>query len=448
MYATKAILTGIEPKYRRMIAKTASEITFIQKQSAKTELPRVNYVKGVIKTACVTHEERMGILLHIYIAFLIKDNNKALKAHKGKAKIDGIISVMERLLIFEAYLLRNGAGFWAVEDKDVEEPKLKRKIAQLIRDMVRYIPREEGAGWKLQKIHEAMHIPEQITMRGPPRGFDTGANENHHISKAKRPAKQVRKRHGTFEWDVAQRVSDQLIAKTARDRITMSMEELHGVQSDLSEEKDNMDIEITGATLYTISWDENEMGDLEISVKWHIKKEKLPKIHPTVASFIADNFGDGGFNEVECFTHFQRKGVLFRAHPDFQSNGEWFDWILCRYERDVYVGRAREHRVEAVDIPVKLICIILVPKSDGEDGSDLYLVGHCCGWRTNPMGSLASEWFLQYKADGSPAYDFVNPETIVGHSYCIQECPGLSAKKPKSARVLQLKSREEWYKLF
>jgi len=451
MYATKAILIGLQPKYRRMIAKSASAITYVQKQSARTELPRVNYVKGVIKTVCVTHEERMGILLHIYIAFLIKDNYKALVQSKGKASIDGIIHVMERLLIFEAYLLRNGAGFWALEDADIEEPKLKRKIARLIRDLVKYIPRDEGAGWKLQKIHEAMHIPRQITMRGPPRGVDTGANENHHITKAKRPAKQVRKRHGTFEWDVAQRVSDQLAVQTAFDRINNVMEISSGLSCDSTstDETDNgANYSLTGATNYTITMDEDEMGDQTVSIEWHSKNGKMPKTDPTVVNFLVEVLGEKGFNEIECYTHFTRKGILFRAHPDFQSTGEWYDWILCRYEKDIYVGRARNYGVEEVDIPAKIVCIVLLPGSEEDGVSELCVVAHSCEWKTSSIGSLASEWSLKYKADGTPAYEMVNPETIVGHTYCIQECPGINGKKPKSTRVLQLKSRGEWYKLF
>ena len=46
-------------------------------------------------------------------------------------------------------------------------------------------PRNEGNGWKLQKLHEILHLPIDVTNFGSPKNFDTGIMENRliHVGK-------------------------------------------------------------------------------------------------------------------------------------------------------------------------------------------------------------------------------------------------------------------------
>ncbi len=34
------------------------------------------------------------------------------------------------------------------------------------------------------------------------------------------------------------------------------------------------------------------------------------------------------------YTEYMRNGLLFRANPNYQSNGPWFDWGVIGFESD------------------------------------------------------------------------------------------------------------------
>jgi hypothetical protein len=48
----------------------------------------------------------------------------------------------------------------------------------MVRKVIKYLPRNKGNGWKIQKLHELLHIVEDLVAFGSAKNFDTGIYES------------------------------------------------------------------------------------------------------------------------------------------------------------------------------------------------------------------------------------------------------------------------------
>jgi hypothetical protein len=51
----------------------------------------------------------------------------------------------------------------------------------MLRELVRLWPCVWGQGWEKAKIHEQLHVPDDIEQNGAPQGSHTGPTEHNHI---------------------------------------------------------------------------------------------------------------------------------------------------------------------------------------------------------------------------------------------------------------------------
>ena len=80
-------------------------------------------------------------------------------------------------------------------------------------------PRAKGQGWGKAKIHEQLHVPNDIERNGAPQGSHAGPTEHNHIRLVKRPAKGTQQRAEVFDRQLGQRVSNSYIVDMAYQRM-------------------------------------------------------------------------------------------------------------------------------------------------------------------------------------------------------------------------------------
>jgi hypothetical protein len=75
--------------------------------------------------------------------------------------------------------------------------------------IVRGCPRSDGYGWKIQKLHELLHMASDIAMFGCPQNFDAGPGESSLKTWAKFPARTALKQGAVvFSESVARRLHE------------------------------------------------------------------------------------------------------------------------------------------------------------------------------------------------------------------------------------------------
>ena len=76
-----------------------------------------------------------------------------------------------------------------------------------------------------------------------------------------------------------------------------------------------------------------------------------------------------------CITEHKQKGFIFWAHPDYQCEGPWYDWVYYQHRKEGVCG--------ATEIPAQFWCFVDLRMPiivSGPDGDDCDLQNHLDGW--------------------------------------------------------------------
>ena len=97
--------------------------------------------------------------------------------------------------------------------------------------------------------------------------------------------------------------------------------------------------------------------------------------HPLITNwFIADQKERKYSKSVEGFTEHRQKGHTYRSHPNYQSSGPWYDWVLVHFDdsnentaevRNGKQGGAKKQKIShlypSTDVPSKILCFYTDP---------------------------------------------------------------------------------------
>ena len=178
------------------------------KQSHRVHFPRTDFSRGITNTKQKQAEEYTGLL---YVLCALINNrdawplvNTALNKHG--LDIVRVLELFECLLCFEQWCKK--PGYWTMEECGTEEPIALNAIRYMLNLLFVALPRTKGKGWSLSKMHDILHIPNDITRFGSPWNYNTGFCEHNHKYQAKIPGRKAAKRHATFTKSVAKNIVD------------------------------------------------------------------------------------------------------------------------------------------------------------------------------------------------------------------------------------------------
>ena len=283
-------------------------------------------------------------------------------------------SIIEDVLCFYAWYKR---GIFSARGS-VTETELFSRIAKMLGEITQRLPRREGNGWKTQKMHDMLHVPRDIVRFGEPSNYDTGAMERGLKMGAKNPSRTAQKRDiGKFNLQTASRLAERRCVSTAIRLAGLPTQRHSAIQYDSRETNDGEletvveDSEDTAESTSgdnciediqpTAPTDEKDFGkdhprfEIKFNVdasqrgqqrtkpvgRWLGRCRQVGFVapHPLVLNFF-ENWINQAQNHkyasetIKCYTEWSNKGIAFRAHPNYRSEGPWFDWCSVQWHSD------------------------------------------------------------------------------------------------------------------
>jgi hypothetical protein len=184
-------------------------------------MPRLLWKDGITTLANLPAKYKVGILFTIMVVSLQEEGKKLFVEVLGsRQRLNDMRQVFQMLLSYWVWLKRD-TYYWKRADKIANE-RARTAIRIMLQELMRLWPRLRGQGWELAKIHEQLHVPDDIKRNGAPQGSHTGPTKHNHIRLVKRPAKGTQQRAEVLDEQLGQRVSDAYIVDMAYQRMTTS----------------------------------------------------------------------------------------------------------------------------------------------------------------------------------------------------------------------------------
>jgi len=107
---------------------------------------------------------------------------------------------------------------------------------------------------------------------------------------------------------------------------------------EIENDDDLIESKLIGKPLFCVHLNpKNKQEFVECLAGKSVKKAR--QLHPIIYDFIYEKQFDRvyplfGEKVVEIFTEYKRNGTTYRAHPNYNSCGEWYDWTMIRFEME------------------------------------------------------------------------------------------------------------------
>lgn len=407
------------------------------------------------------------------------------------------IQCIEQLLAFHAWYKSTKPFIW----NKLREQQALRSIRTMLKLLKSIFPRESGNGWRLQKFHELLHLPYDISNFGSAKNFDTGIMENRLIHVGKHNAKLTQKRGPKiFTEQLANRLHEQMLfCKTCR-----NFKINHGSKND--DKKWNDDEMLSLDDLYEEDYSSNTLIDLSLGM-FCLKKEKpdyeiifnklyidgydvesniktlnknnIPKM---ISKTIAEYLMSVNETSAKCYTYAnffptnsknESMRKSFRCHPNYNKK-QWFDWCVVNYGEHIDVERnnynKENNKIPAYPMgqyPCKVLCFFKVG-----DQTEINVLVHATTYKVHCAEDsvLTEVFYLDYdklpnfiektiKKDekdkgiiSNATITVIDIKTISDSCYVVQESPGLlpviSSIDDDTNQVILVKHRSTWGKCF
>jgi hypothetical protein len=284
---------------------------------------------------------------------------------------------------------------------------------------------EGTMNWNLQKIHEILHLPMQMTEYGSPANYDAGVGESGLKHWAKRPALRALKGSiDVFTTSTASQVHEGLVIAKAANCLGITSLPKRNVHN------------LSSRVFSNGSASSSNVGNLIGKAKYMIKVEGVDKVsYPLVVTewlssansvtlpqgifdiffkeFFQDSTEEGeGSPIIRGYTKYRLpSGELVHAHPNYGGKGSLYDWavIIEPAERyDFFQGKTipqlvNEHneplmsKIEKLypnHVPARIIALFKDPKT----GKDMAIVHACHPWSSKNYehsSVITESWNLQ-----------------------------------------------------
>jgi hypothetical protein len=298
-------------------------------------MPRLLWKDGVTSLTDLSAKLKVGIMFTLVVVSLQEEGSKFFTLVLGSSQsVNEMRQVFQMLLSYWVWLKRD--SYWKRGNKDAKE-SAQTAICVMLRELIRLWPRVRGQGWEKAKIHEQLHIPDDIERNGAPQGSHTGPTEHNHIRLDKQPAKGTQQCAEVFDRQLGQCVSDAYIVDMAYARMSSKYGNTsHKMLSSLGQStvlssqgaKGRLFVDTHGYQLSDLL-PATPCFDL-----FHTKKELFSVemiqflIHHYAARPASENplIGPGGQQfhpRLFLSTEYKRAGTIFCGHADYRHNGPW-----------------------------------------------------------------------------------------------------------------------------
>jgi hypothetical protein len=306
-------------------------------------MPRLLWKDGVTSLTNLSAKLKVGIMFTLVVLSLQEEGSKFFTLVLGSSqRVNEMRQVFQMLLSYWVWLKRD--SYWKRGNNDAKE-SARTAICVMLRELIRLWPRVRGQGWEKAKIHEQLHVPDDIERNGAPHGSHRGPTEHNHIRLVKRPAKGTQQRAKVFDRQLGQRVSDAYIVDMAYARMPSKYGKTsHEMLSSLGHST-GLSSQGAKGRLF-VDTHGYQLSDLLPATPcfdlFHTKKELFSVkmiqflIHHYAAGPASENplIGPGGrqsHRRLFLSTEYKQAGTIFRGHADYCHKGPWYNWVMLRW---------------------------------------------------------------------------------------------------------------------
>jgi hypothetical protein len=123
-------------------------------------MPRLLWKDGVTSLTDLSAKLKVGIMFTLVVMSLQEEGSKFFTLVLGSSQhVNEMRQVFQMLLLYWVWLKRD--SYWKRGNKDAKE-SARMAIRVMLLKLVRLWPRVRGQGWKKAKIHEQLHVPDDI----------------------------------------------------------------------------------------------------------------------------------------------------------------------------------------------------------------------------------------------------------------------------------------------
>ena len=236
-----------------------------------------------------------------------------------------------------------------------------------------------------------MHVPVDIYMFGSPQNYDNSPTEHGLIETAKRPADHAQKSNTNFVSQVTKRVLESTLIKKAKQALSQSRNE------SFQDKPDAGFSNLPNSASFHVTFN----GNGQCIPNWLGKKSLKDAVilDSALVTWLHKSRKDkkSFFYDVDEFCiHFEymRNGITFRCHPNYRSNGAWYDWVMVQFE----LNDSRAAHVRKPNgtwsrnyFPSKIMCFFTLPKN-----TTVYAIVHSTKVNSHDNNSILFErWELE-----------------------------------------------------
>lgn len=401
-------------------------------------MPRLRWSDGISSLSDLEAKYKVGIMLTIVVLTLQDDGFQLFVEVLGSAaKVHKMRQVFQMILCYWSWLKKD--KYWKRGDKEAKHVA-RSAIQTMLSELMKLWPRKQGNGWEKAKIHEQLHVPDDIERNGAPQGWHSGPTENNHIASVKNYASQTNRRRETLDAQIGARNAESFIINTAFEKMTSgTIDDAHNSEVTFA------GIAPTASKAVVYVYKENRV--MEISKpKW--LGVNHGHLHPWIDLFlksyyesrVSENCYDGISRNahacVRLFTEYARGGLIFRANPNYRQKGPWYDWAMFRWAKEgtgsqnrskedscVHYGDENTNEEDFTYAPGQILGFLKICDHASPEKVTTQVIVLCCDSSYSKSSVFTTHWKVLYedKAFTKPMIRLVSPDSIVRHCLMIPE---------------------------
>jgi hypothetical protein len=357
-----------------------------------------------------------------------------------KLPMDKFVYLVETILSLHAFL-KYGCSLLVSRPTGIAD--YKRVLELFLRVLVLSVDRGDNTNqWCLQKTLELVHFLEDMLHFGPASGFSTETGERGLKQWAKAPAKTAQKRSdAVFSKQVCSRIHERVL-------INAIANTQHGEENTVPEPASasigvlarcaNFVLELHQIATITRVLPSGKTHKMQIDfpdiiVNWFEKRYLVPEEDTTIQLY----------TEIVLPGPTGQTGTILRAHPNYQSDGPWYDYALASYDED--------DREDSPTYPCKMACFFREPVT-GKIMALVQEVEFQSPTETARESQLFRHWTLKSKDNRSDrrrdaVFEAIPVESLSDRIYALDPKPlgGFSRKDSCDFEILVVKYvKEQW----
>ena len=427
------IVDRLKPDYCVKLDDHVKAMTQMPRQklmsaNSNSDFPRLMWKTGITKLSDVTADYKVGMMFTVVVLSLTKYGNRLFQDALGKDKAKTMQNTFQKLLAYRAWLHKT--EYWEVDNQD-EKQRAKEAIKKCLNYLITHFPRDKGQGWKLSKLHEQLHVPDDIERHGPPSVTFSGVVERQHVT-TKQHCGRTRKNRATLDKETGERLFETVIINETYAMMENTIKAQ--TQCKLVSQEDKV---TTPSKICQCMVGRNGsvvcVPDCDTI---------LNDSRNNVLATILDEFNFSEGNVFYLLSEIKVKNNVYRATKRYWSAPEngWFDWVMLRFAADndesrhqqknckAWFGDSEEVRVHHEYAPGRLAAMLSLKAPNKIDNveEDVHCVMETCDFRHEKSSLFSTRWqsasmYLGRNKKKCKRLELIKPSCFVGHCLMIPE---------------------------